>query len=120
MTYELRPFQKELVDALEPLTLDPSVHVGRSRLIGDDMGLGKTLEASSLDIRSRWRARETGAWPWRQYTLITCPGSGVLHSWRKHYAKFHPQAKVIVIDQKNRGPFIKELMKAAEMKSDYH
>lgn len=120
MTFTLRPFQQELVDAFEPLTLDPNIHIQRSRLIGDDMGLGKTLEASSLDIRSRWRAKETGAWPWRQYTLVTCPGSGVLQSWKMHYRKFHPSAKVIVIDQKNRGPFIKELMRAAAGTSDYH
>ena len=120
MTFTLRPFQMECVDLFEPYTLDPNVIIERSRLLGDDMGLGKTLEASCIDIRSRWRAKQTGAWPWRMYTLVTCPGSGVLDSWRKHYARFHPEAKVFVIDRKNRRPFVDELKKAAAGTSNYH
>lgn len=92
---ELFPFQLFAVNKLKDQ---------RSILIGDDMGLGKTITAIALDLEKR----KTFDHPTR--TLIIAP-LAVLSSWQKHLSDWAPHLRVMVINNKNRRPF----MEAMEM-----
>lgn len=93
----IAPYDFQL-GCVEKLTKDP-VRWPNS-LIADDMGLGKTVEAILLDNRRR----EKSSWPAR--TLVVCPTS-VTESWKRHYKTWAPTRRVIVMDRKNRAPFMK-------------
>lgn len=91
MALVARPFQAEAVVKLKTET---------NVLIGDEMGTGKTVEAILLDHHRR----EGAYWPAR--TLVVSP-KAVTDSWRRHYAQWAPTRRVIVMDPKNRAPFMK-------------
>lgn len=97
---KLYPFQREMVDRFVDV---PAV------LCGDDMGLGKTFEALALDLRRR-TTKLAGKRQYHYKTLIVCPLS-VVSSWQAHIAMIWPQARVAVIDPKNRQTLIDALQK---------
>lgn len=95
---ELYPFQSDLVEILgNPLI--------RGRLIGDEPGLGKTLEGLAIDRRLRKHA------PGRRITLIVAPRSTHERPWADTIADFCG-SKSMVIDRKDRAPFVKSLLNA--------
>jgi SNF2 family DNA or RNA helicase len=94
---ELYEFQSECVDKLGVPGL-------ASRLIGDGMGLGKTVEALAIDMKLRSATKSPfGS---RRPTLIIAPHA-VHPSWVDHIGRMCIGARVMVIDRKNRAPFIK-------------
>ncbi|HCJ83886.1 MAG: helicase [Chlamydiae bacterium GWC2_50_10] len=80
----LRPYQTEGIQWLERLR---SMYL--SGILADDMGLGKTLQAIVALAQDREKKRAPH--------LIICPTS-LLYNWKEEYAKFHPDAKVLVVD----------------------
>ena len=68
------------------------------------LGLGKTITAIALDAEKR------KSFDHQTVTLIIAP-LAVLSSWQEHLAKWAPHLKVMVINNKNRRPF----MEAMEM-----
>lgn len=84
----------------------------RACLIGDDMGLGKTVEALALDLRRR--VEQLAGMPQTQHkTLIVTPLT-VRTSWEKHIRMMWPEARIVVVDPKNRQDLIDKL------KEPYH
>ena len=102
MAIELYDFQKECVGKLS----NPSL---TSRLVGDEMGLGKTLEAVAIDVRLRDGFGETMG-----KTLIVAPLS-VHDHWRKHVLMIWPNARIFVIDRKDRPGFVRALRQGYEV-----
>jgi SNF2 family DNA or RNA helicase len=100
---KLYPFQREMVDRF---VTTPSV------LCADDMGLGKTYEALALDLRRR-TTQLNGYKQTDCKTLIVAPLS-VVNNWVTHIKAIWPQARVAVINAKNRDAFITQL------KQPYH
>src|SRR5512139_1670630 len=93
-----RSFQAEAIEKLSK----PKI---TSRLIGDEMGLGKTVTALFLDKRNR-EMNPTG--PFKR-TLIVCP-LAVVASWEHHIKWLHgSNARVVSINPKDRGAFIRAL-----------
>lgn len=80
----------------------------KSRLVGDDMGLGKTLTALLLDKVNRRELRKAKNYKGPLRTLIVCPRSTFEDAWIKTIQEVAPNAEIIVIDRKNRAPFIRE------------
>lgn len=106
MSFQLYDFQQVCVDKLGTPTL-------QSRLIGDDMGLGKTAEALVIDTQLR---KKTSALSGTGHTTLIIAPLSVHTAWRRHIKKICPEAKVYVIDRKNRDPFIHI---ARRKKADY-
>jgi SNF2 family DNA or RNA helicase len=94
MGVTLYDFQGELVAKLGR----PEI---TGRLIGDEPGLGKTYECLAIDERLR---DETGAAA-KDRTLIIAPRS-VHGFWAGKVREFDPQAKIAIIDRKDRMPFV--------------
>jgi SNF2 family DNA or RNA helicase len=107
------PFQREaimqLYNAHHPETDD------RSSLIADDMGLGKTIEAILLDTSQRNKHQQF----YTAKTLIVTQTS-VTGSWKDHYEKWMPQLRAIVLDRKNRSPFLEALKAPTGSRSGHH
>ena len=99
MTVELRPFQAELVDKLGR----PKI---TARLIGDDCGLGKTYEGSAIDKALRAGTDTLHTNGRFRVTLIVCPRS-VFEKWRDVLLEFMPHAKIMIINRKDRHPFVR-------------
>lgn len=93
----LFPFQREDVDDLFGI---------KAALIGNEMGTGKTYEAIALDLERR--AAEGAMLRESPKTLVISPLS-VTGSWEEHYRKLAPHLRVVKIDPKKRGPFLKAL-----------
>lgn len=72
--------------------------------IAHDLGCGKTLTAIGLD----YTRRRTSGNP-KLKTLIICPLSVIPH-WKREYNKWCPELKVLTCDNKNRKPFIAEML----------
>jgi len=88
------PFQKTLVDKLG----DPDI---KGRLIGDEPGLGKTFEALWIHKKLLAANNQKVRYP----SLIIAPWSVHL-AWARHIGQVFPNAKVVVIDRKQRVPFV--------------
>lgn len=73
-------------------------------LIAHDLGCGKTLSAIGLDYVRRRRVGNP-----KLRTLIICPMS-VVSQWASEYKKWCPELKVITCDNKNRRPFMDEVL----------
>lgn len=77
----------------------------RSILIANEMGTGKTYEAIALDLMRRSTKPEGVL----ARTLIVAPMTILQSTWADHYEELAPDLRVIVIDPKNRGVFLKAL-----------
>lgn len=93
---ELYEFQKQAVEFL----LEK-----KSVLLADDMGLGKTAQAIVLD-RER-RLAQPGLVKEPKTLVVTY--LGIFKSWQDHYGDWSPHARVHVINNKNRTPFLEAL-----------
>src|ERR1700691_507261 len=94
---ELYPPQAVLVDALGKTTL-------KGRLVGDEPGIGKTIEALGIDKRFRQQFKG------RRITLIIAPRSVHEKPWADTIIRYC-QHRPMIIDRKNRQPFIESILK---------
>lgn len=92
--FGLYPFQEEDVQKL----LDR-----KSVLIANEMGTGKTYEAIALDVLRR-EVMDRHA-----KTLVVAPLTILESTWLDHYQELAPHLRPIVIDTKNRRPFLNAL-----------
>jgi SNF2 family DNA or RNA helicase len=91
---ELRPFQQEFVDKMGDRRITGVLN-------GDDMGLGKTIENLARDQK----LRAAHGFPEQAMTLIVAPRGTHEKPWA-WTVKEYLGKKAIVIDRKNRGPFL--------------
>jgi SNF2 family DNA or RNA helicase len=90
--YELRPFQRELLEKYKNYKRYPHA------LIGDEMGLGKTVEAIALDRMRRMQLGKPKA-----KSLIIAPLS-VVDVWKRHYGWMLPNMRVTAYDSQGKQP----------------
>ena len=92
---DLYQYQREDVDLIKKQ---------KAGLIGSEMGTGKTLEAIAID--KAWYAEAHKAEPKKHHkTLIVAP-LNTFSSWLDKLEQQVPDVDVMVIDRKNRQPFI--------------
>ena len=80
----LRPYQEEGAQWLERIR-----SMFLSGILADDMGLGKTLQAIIALAQNKQKKKAP--------SIIICPTS-LLYNWKEEFSKFHPAAKVMVVD----------------------
>ena len=95
----LLPFQEEDVEKLAEQ---------QSALIANEMGTGKTYEAIARDLR----LREANSHYPHFRTLIVAPLTILSSVWEDHLHDLASGKSVIVMDNKNRGPFLDAVEKA--------
>lgn len=93
----LYPFQLEDVRKLTDV---------RSALIGNEMGTGKTYEAIMLDLLRREPHRLPPNYVDDPKTLVVTPLS-VVSVWVEHFNTLAPHLRVVTIDPKARGTFLR-------------
>lgn len=101
---ELYPYQQVAIDKFRN-----QQHV----LLGDDMGLGKTVVAIALDRVRRTQQLTEARIDWlndsRKMTLVVTLKS-LLGMWEEHFNEWAPELKVMIIDPKDRGTFVKAVL----------